>query len=113
MNKGDNEHYLIFVNAADDAGAFPASRLQSITCKTDSALLLKFSPGSLGDGQAASIDIVTLAITANKEKDVMKSIFEAINTRIRKGANYTIICDDVASDRLTNITGCSSITLDA
>ena len=43
----------------------------------------------------------------------MKSIFEAINTRIRKGANYTIICDDVASDRLTNITGCSSITLDA
>ena len=45
MNKGDNEHYLIFVNAADDAGAFPASRLQSITCKTDSALLLKFSGG--------------------------------------------------------------------
>ena len=116
MNKGDNEHYLIFVNAADDAGAFPASRLQSITCKTDSTLLLKFSPGSLGDGQAASVDVVTLAITANKEKDVMIGIADAINnaTKYPKNTkNYTVICDDVNSVFAhANILSCT-ITLDS
>jgi len=112
MSQVVTEHYLIFVNAADDAAAFPASRLQSITCKTDSALLLKFSPGSLGEGQAASVDIVTLAITANTELAVMKKIFTSINNK-GEGVNYTVVCDDVLQTRLTNITGCASITIDA
>ena len=112
MSQASSEHYLIFVVAHDNGAAFPASRLQSITCKADSVLLLKFAPGSLGDGQASSVDIVTLAITANKEKEVMKSIFDAIRFG-RHGTNYTIVYDDQINKGLSNITACTSITLDS
>ena len=76
-----NEKFLIFVDGADDAAMFPASRLQSITCASDGVVLVKFSPGSLGEGgtitadggTAGGIDIITLTVTANTELTVLNS----------------------------------------
>ena len=78
--------------------------------KADATLILKFSPGSLGSGQAASLDIVTLAISADTEKAVMKTIGDEISL----GTTPTIVvCDDVNSLFLhSSIVSCA-ITLDA
>jgi len=104
------EKFLLFVDAADDAAMFPVSRLQSVTCAADQVLIMKFTPGSLGDGQAASVDLVTIAITADKEKDAMN----AIGNEIAFGQDPVIVvCDDVNSIFLQeNILSCA-ITLDA
>ena len=107
MNK-----FLCFVDAADDAATYPVERLQSITCATDQVVLVKFSPGSLGDGQTASVDIVTLAVTANAEKAVMQGIVETINEHPNMDP-FVVICDDVNSIFAhADILSCT-ITLDA
>ena len=102
--------YLQFISAADDAATYPADNLIAMTVAADATLILKFSPGSLGLGQAASLDLVTITITANKEKEVMK----AIGDEISLGSESTIVvCDDVNSVFLqTYILSCT-ITLDA
>ncbi len=112
MSQIASEHYLIFVIAYDNSAAFPVSRLQSITCKTNATLLLKFTPGSIGDGQASSVDVVTLTITADKEKEVITSILDAIRFG-KHGKNYTVVYDDQIDKGLPNITGCTGITLDS
>jgi hypothetical protein len=87
--------FLQFIDAADDAATYPADRLIGMTVAGDATLLIKFesSIGSFGtDGAAA--DIVTLTITADTEKTVMK----AIGDEISLGNTPTIvICDDVNS----------------
>ncbi len=104
------EKFLLFVDAVDDAAMFPVSRLQSVTCDTDAQLLIKFSPGSLGDGQAASVDMVRLAITADKEKEVMTALGDEISLG---NTPVVLVSDDVNSTFLTpDITGCE-IILDA
>jgi hypothetical protein len=90
---------LIFIDAADDAGAYPASNLLGMTVAADATILMKFgsSIGSGGtDGSAA--DIITLTITADKELDVFKGIAEAIEGA-KQGASkgHVTICDDVNS----------------
>ena len=104
------EKFLLFIDDADDSAMFPASRLQSVTCASSGVVILKFTPGSLGDGQAGSVDIATLAITGNKEKEVIT----AIGKEIALGKDSVIVvCDDVDSSFLNaNITSCT-ITLDA
>jgi hypothetical protein len=105
-----HEKFLIFIDGADDAAMYPVSNVQSITLASDGQLLIKFAPGSLGDGQAGSVDIVTLTITADTEKTVMKNIGEAI--AFSKEA-VVLIADDVTGDYVdANITACA-ITLDA
>ena len=102
--------FVQFIDAADDAALYPVSNIQSLTCAGDGALVFKFAPGSLGTGQAASIDSVALTITADTEKTVMRSIGEAI--AFGKDA-VLVIADDVASSYVdSNITACA-ITLDA
>jgi hypothetical protein len=102
--------FVQFIDAADDAALYPVSNIQSLTCASDGALVFKFSPGSLGTGQAASIDSVALTITADTEKTVMNTIGEAI--AFSKEA-VLVIADDVASSYVdSNITACA-ITLDA
>ncbi len=102
--------YLQFIDAADDAATYPADNLIAMTAAADATLILKFSPGSLGSGQAASLDIVTLTIVADTEKAVMKTIAD----EIALGSTPTIVvCDDVNSLFLhSNIVSCT-ITLDA
>jgi hypothetical protein len=102
--------FVQFIDAADDAALYPVSSIQSLTCAADGALVFKFTPGSLGTGQAASLDSVALTITADTEKTVMKSIGEAI--AFSKEA-VVLIADDVTGDYVdANITACA-ITLDA
>jgi len=116
MALNNQEHFLVFIDAADDAGMFPVSKIQSITCAGDAAVLVKFAPGSLGDGQAASVDVVTLTVTADTEKTVMIALADAINnaTKYPKNTkNYTVVADDVNSIYAnSNITACA-IALDA
>ena len=116
MALNNQEHFLVFIDGADDAGMWPVSKIQSITCAGDAAVLVKFAPGSLGAGQAASVDIVTLAVTADTEKAVMLAIADAINnaTKYPKNTkNYTVICDDVGGVFAhANILSCT-LTLDA
>jgi len=105
-------NYLLFVDAADDAAMYPAARLQSITCASDATILVKFAPGSLGEGQAASVDVITLTVTADTEAAVMKSIAQAANAPINQGGVVTV-ADDVNSVYInSNITACA-IALDA
>tara|TARA_R110002020_G_scaffold149275_1_gene325517 strand:+ start:2046 stop:2369 length:324 start_codon:yes stop_codon:yes gene_type:complete len=90
--------FLTFINAADDAATYPVDRLLGMTIASNATLLLKFesSIGSFGtDGAAA--DIVTLTITADKEKDVMKAIGEVIALGEK---SVVIVCDDVTSEFL-------------
>lgn len=102
--------FLQFIDDADDAATYPVEKLISMTCGSDSALILKFSPGSLGTGQAASLDIVTLAITANSEKSVMSKIADSISF---SEENVLVVADDVVGAYLdVDITACA-ITLDA
>ena len=102
--------FVQFIDAADDAALYPVSSIQSLTCAADGALVFKFTPGSLGTGQAASLDSVALTITADTEKTVMKSIGEAI--AFSKEA-VVLIADDVTGDYVdAKITACA-ITLDA
>ena len=66
---------LIFIDAADDAAAYPLSRLYGMTVAADATVLMKFesSIGSGGtDGSAA--DIITLTCTSGKEIDVVKDL---------------------------------------
>ncbi len=104
------EKFLLFVDAANDAAIFPVSRLQSMTCATSAQILIKFSPGSLGDGQAGSVDIARIAITAGKEKEIMTAFGDEISL-----GNTPVILfrDDVTGTGLTpDVTGCE-IILDA
>ena len=115
------EKFLIFIDAADDAAMYPVSRIQSLTVAADATILVKFAPGSLGEGQAASVDIVTLTITANKEL----AVFKALATKISDltgtsgfkdaqvdAAGFLTVCDDVSGVFAhPDILSCS-ITLD-
>ena len=102
--------YLQFIDAADTAATYPADNLIAMTVAVDATVILKFSPGSLGTGQAVSLDIVTLTITADREKEVMKAIADEISL----GNTPTIVvCDDVDDVFLhSSILSCT-ITLDA
>ncbi len=91
---------LIFIDAADDAAAYPASRLLGMTVAADATILMKFesSIGSFGtDGAAA--DIITLTVTADAELAVFKGIAEAIEGAKQGHASkgHVTICDDVNS----------------
>ena len=107
---------LIFIDAADDAACYPASRLYGMTVAADATILMKFesSIGSGGtDGSAA--DIITLTVTADTELTVFKAIAEAIEGAKRNGNNkgYLVIADDVNSTYVhANITG-SALAIDS
>jgi|TARA_R100000081_G_C4673871_1_gene93964 hypothetical protein len=107
------EKFLIFIDAADDAAMYPVSKIQSMTVASDATLLIKFAPGSLGDGQAASVDVVTLTVTADTELKVFKSIAEAISGNSFKPNGYIVVADDVNGVYVdSDITACA-IALDA
>ena len=107
------EKFLIFIDAADDAAMYPVSKIQSVTVAADATILIKFAPGSLGEGQAASVDIITLTCTADQELKVFKSIADAISGNSFKSNGFVVIADDVNSSYVdSDITACA-IALDA
>ena len=94
MNVSANNKYFVFIDAADDAAMFPVGNLQSATVAGDGAVIMKFSPGSLGLGQAVSLDIVTVTIAGDGEK----AFFNAIANEVAFGNSAAIIvADDVNS----------------
>jgi len=109
MNVPASNKFLVFVDAADDAAMFPLANLQSATCAADGVVQIKFSPGSLGTGQAASVDSVAVTIAADGEK----AFFEALANEIVFGNSAAIVvADDVNSVYLGTASACA-ITLDA
>lgn len=110
MNVSRDNKYLIFVDAADDAAMYHVDKLQSVTCAADGVVLMKFAPGSLGEGQAGSVDVVTLAITANTEKTFMT----ALANEIAFGSSPVIVVgDDVTGSYFSTVTTVTSVALDA
>tara|TARA_R100000808_G_C2102165_1_gene118886 strand:+ start:551 stop:889 length:339 start_codon:yes stop_codon:yes gene_type:complete len=109
-----NEKYIIAIDAADDAGMWPASRLSAVTCAADGTVLVRFNSGvEPGGGTAAANDLVTLTVTADKEKVVMQEIARVLHAN---GPGYSdgpvVLCDDVNSVFLhPDILSCT-ITLD-
>jgi hypothetical protein len=92
------EKFLLFIDAADDAACYPVSRLLGMTVAADQTLLLQFE-SSIGSGgtDGASSDIITLTITADKEKAVMSEIARAINGQRNTDDGLLVVCDDVNS----------------
>ena len=85
-----------------------------MTCAGDGALKLQFE-SSIGSGgtDGASSDIVTLTITADKEKDVMTAIARAINGQRNTDDGLLVVCDDVNSVFLHPNILSVAITLDS
>ena len=116
MALNNNDHFLIFIDAADDAAAFSLNSFNGMTVASDATLIMNFT-NSLGPNATEDKrSFVTITTTADKEKDVMIGIADAINnaTKYPKNTkNYTVICDDVNSIFAhANILSCA-ISLDA
>ena len=118
MALNNMEHFLVFIDAADDAATYPLSALAGITCAADATVKMWFNSSIAGGTGAGGTeaDLVTLTVTADAEKAVMLGIADAINnaTKYPKNTkNYTVICDDVNSVFAhANILSCT-ITLDS
>tara|TARA_R100000388_G_C7150910_1_gene114494 strand:- start:46 stop:381 length:336 start_codon:yes stop_codon:yes gene_type:complete len=105
---------LIFIDAADDAAAYPLSRFRGMTVASDATILMQFE-ASIGDpdGSNVNTDLVTVTCTSDKELKVFKSIAAGINAAKRNlSEGYVVIADDVNSTYVdSDITGIE-ITLD-
>jgi len=116
MALNNQEHFLVFIDAADDAATFTLSNFLGMTVAADGVLIMNFG-NTLGvNATEDKRSFVTLTCTADKEKDVMIGILDAINnaTKYPKNTkNYTVICDDINSVFAhANILSCV-ISLDA
>lgn len=107
------EKYLIFIDAADDAAMYPASRLLGMTIASDGAILIKFE-SSVGGGTGAEHDSVAVTCTADKELKVFKSIADAVaGNSFKPGNSHVVVADDVNGVYVdSDITACA-ITLDS
>ena len=109
------EKFLVVIDAADDAGMWPVSKLAAVTCAGDGAVLVRFASGvggGFGTGGTEN-DLVTLTVTADTEKAVMTAIAQAINGQRNTDDGVIVLCDDVNSVFLhKNILSCT-ITLDS
>jgi len=107
---------LIFIDAADDAAAYPVSRMLGMTVASDGVIKMQFE-SSIGSGgtDGASSDILALTVTADTELVVFKAIAEAIEGAKRNMSNlgYLVIADDVNSTYVhANITAVA-LTIDS
>tara|TARA_R100001594_G_scaffold52098_1_gene85621 strand:- start:19 stop:354 length:336 start_codon:yes stop_codon:yes gene_type:complete len=99
---------LIFIDAADDAAAYPLSAFHGMTIASDATILMRFTPSFNPIGAAdTDVDLVTVTCTADKELKVFKSIAAGINAAKRNnGEGYVVIADDVNSTYVdSDITG--------
>ena len=116
MALNNNEHFLVFIDAADDAATFTLSNFLGMTVAADATLIMNFGNTLGTNATEDKRSFVTITTTADKEKDVMIGIADAINNATnypKNTKNYTVICDDVNSIFAhANILSCT-ITLDA
>tara|TARA_R110002033_G_scaffold81648_1_gene132566 strand:- start:280 stop:621 length:342 start_codon:yes stop_codon:yes gene_type:complete len=112
----NHDPLLIFIDAADDAIAMPASRMLGMTVAADATIIINFE-NVLG-GVGATEDkrtFATLTVTADTELTVFKALAEKIAgiRRPNKDIGYVTICDDVNSVFAhADILSCT-VTLDA
>ena len=95
-------------DAAQDAVCYPVSSLQGFSADgTTTQLALHFS-GVLGQDEDA-YDVVTLTITANKQKEVMTAIAQAITgAKSPHSDGVIVVADDTNSVYAdSRITGCA------
>ena len=79
MALNNQEHFLVFIDAADDAATFSLSKFNGMTVASDATLIMNFN-NSLGPNATEDKrSFVTITTTADKEKDVMIGIADAIN----------------------------------
>ena len=106
--------YLYFMQETDgafdtaqEAVCYPVSAFQGFGASgTNTTLLLHFS-GLLHQDEDA-YDVVTLTITAKKQKEVMNAIVREINKG--GGDNFIVVSDDTNSIFLdSDITGCAVV----
>jgi hypothetical protein len=101
--------YLIFVDDGDDAATYHKDKLISMTCATNATLLMNFD-SSIGEYNPF-VDVVTLTITADKEREVMESIIKKIS---QKGRIALVIADDTttaATSGVSVIDGDAEVTV--
>ena len=106
------QNYIMAVNAVDDAIVVPINRIRTISCASDSAIIIYCEPGIADPtGADAENDLITLAITADTEVATLKSLVEQLlGTQNGPGgqAGVLMICDDVNSVFAhPNITSCT------
>ena len=90
-------NYLTFIDAADTAYTAPVSRLLGMTIVADGALLLKFESALGTNPTEDKATVVTLTITADKEKDVMIALAKKFNEPVYQSGGSFVVCDDVNS----------------
>ena len=106
-----NNPLLIFIDAADDAAAYPLSSLLGMTIAADATILMKFK-SSIGGTLTGETDLVTVTCASNTELTVFKAIASAIASPAGVHEGYVVVADDVNSVFVdSNITGIA-ITLD-
>ena len=110
------EKFLYFNDDDNDVAMYPVKNLIAVTCASNTATILKFAPGSLGTGQAGSLDLVTLTHGAGGEITIMKALARAINGQRNTDDGLIVVADDVNGEYLAGFEGTVTavdITLDA
>ena len=98
--------FLYFQDGNDDAYCYPLSRFLGFRHKLDGTLLMTFEPVETRDD--GELDLVTLTLASNKEKDAIGDIINLIN-KAPFGENLITIADNVnqvyASTHITDVAG--------
>ena len=109
---GSNETLLIFIDAADDAAAYPLSRFRGMTVAADATILMQFDSSVNGTADG-DVDLITVTCTADTELTVFKSLAAAIYGKTARTQGYVVVADDVNSTYVdSNISGIA-ITLES
>ena len=75
-----NEKYIIVIDAADDAGMWPASGLAAVTCAGDGAVLVRCASGKAGDViRVTAVDATAWLVQATLTMDGNPSSGAVIN----------------------------------
>tara|TARA_R100001163_G_scaffold65767_1_gene64644 strand:+ start:2095 stop:2433 length:339 start_codon:yes stop_codon:yes gene_type:complete len=91
-------------DAAQDAVCYPVSNFRGFGSTASTTTLGLHFGGLLGQDEDA-FDVVTLTVTANKQKEVMETIVQAIN--YGKEA-FVVVSDDSNSIFISpDVTGCA------
>ena len=93
------EKFLLFVDAENDIAMFPLSKLISVTCAADEAIVLNFANSLGANATEDKRDFVTLTTTAGaaKEGPIFQEIARAITASGSMKDGLITVCDDINS----------------
>tara|TARA_R100001015_G_C4486953_1_gene65702 strand:+ start:244 stop:567 length:324 start_codon:yes stop_codon:yes gene_type:complete len=98
--------FLYFQDGNDDAYCYPLSSFLGFQHAADGTLLMRFVSVVTGPGATTEIDLVTLTLASNKEKDAITDIVARINGQ---KTGVITIADNVnqvyASTHITDVAG--------